>query len=100
MIKLNQTKGGSKVPILGDLPLIGMLFRGVHDSDTESKLYIFVKAYALRPVEGQPGLPQAVGISNENSAAFEKAERKFQHYNDVPGITPKPMEPNDVLNEL
>ena len=100
MIKLNQNKGGNKVPILGDIPLVGILFRGVHNSDTESKLYIFVKAYALRPVEGEKGLPQAEAISNENRAAFEKAERKFQRYNDIPGITPKPMEPNDVLDEL
>ena len=100
MIKLNQSKGGSKVPILGDLPLIGLFFRNIHDSDTESKLYIFVKAYALRPVEGQKGLPQAEAISNENRDAFEKAERTFQRYNDVPGLTPKPMDPNNSLDEL
>lgn len=100
MIKLNQSKGGSKVPILGDLPLVGILFRNIHDSDTESKLYIFVKAYALRPVDGQPGLPQAEAISDENRRAFEKSERTFQKYNDVPGITPKPMDPNNVLDEL
>ena len=63
MIKLNQSKGGSKVPILGDLPLIGVLFRSIDNSDVESKLYIFVKAYALRPVEGVRGLPQAEAIS-------------------------------------
>jgi general secretion pathway protein D len=100
MIKLNQTKGGSKVPILGDLPLIGALFRGIHDSDDGSKLYIFVKAYALRPVEGVKGLPQAEAISKENQDAFEKAQKTFQRYPNMPGTKPKPMEPNDVLEEL
>jgi general secretion pathway protein D len=100
MIKLNQGKGGTKVPILGDLPIIGALFRGIHNSDSESKLYIFVKAYALRPTEGVKGLPEAEAISNENRAAFEKAERTFQTYNDIPGIKPKPMDPNRVLDEL
>jgi general secretion pathway protein D len=100
MIKLNQSKGGSKVPFLGDLPLIGILFRTVNDADHESKLYIFVKAYALRPIDGRKGLPQAENISNENREAFEKSERIFQRYNDIPAIKPKPMDPNNVLDEL
>ncbi|MCP4450167.1 MAG: type II and III secretion system protein [Planctomycetes bacterium] len=41
MLRLNQTKAGKKVPILGDLPLIGMLFRGASNEDIQDKLYIF-----------------------------------------------------------
>ena len=33
MLKMNQTKGGSKVPLLGDIPLLGGLFRSVHNSE-------------------------------------------------------------------
>ena len=51
MLKLNQNKGGSKVPILGDLPLVGGLFRSVDTNDIQSMLYIFVRAEVIRPAE-------------------------------------------------
>ena len=44
MLKLNQSKAATKVPGLGDLPLLGGLFRGSHRSDLQKRLYIFVKA--------------------------------------------------------
>ena len=49
MLKLNQIKGGNKVPLLGDIPLVGGLFRSTSNSADDSKLYIFVKANILRP---------------------------------------------------
>jgi len=98
LVKLNQGKGGTKVPLLGDLPLIGAAFRTVSDKDEQKKLYIFVRAEIIRP-EGQTvakgGL---VRISDRNRAAFEKDELEFQDYNDVPGTKPKPMDPVRVLD--
>ena len=40
LLKLNQVKGGTKVPILGDIPGIGGLFRSTSNTDRETKLYI------------------------------------------------------------
>jgi len=96
LTKLKQSKGGSKVPLLGDIPIVGGLFRTVANSDASSKLYVFVKANILRPDE-TAGLAQLQRISGENRAAFEKAERRFQEYEDWPGIKPKPIEPLRVL---
>ena len=97
LLKLNQTKGGTKVPILGDIPLIGGLFRSTSNTDRESKLYVFVKANILRPDETVAGLPELEKISEKSKVAFEKFEEKFQTYGDWPGIKPKPMEPLRVL---
>jgi type II secretory pathway component GspD/PulD (secretin) len=97
MLKLNQTKGSSKVPLLGDLPLIGTLFRSTSNSALDSKLYIFVKANILRPNETLTGLPELVRISGEQQRAFEKAETEFQEYQNWPGIKPQPMDPLKVL---
>ena len=44
LLKLNQSKGGAKVPLLGDIPLIGGLFRSINNSDIQNKLYVFVKS--------------------------------------------------------
>jgi len=51
LVKLNQSKGGSKVAVLGDIPLIGSLFRSIDNSDVKEKLYVFLKANIVRPYE-------------------------------------------------
>ena len=98
LVKLNQSKGGSKVPILGDLPILGGLFRQVGNRDKQNKLYIFVRAEILRPDETLAGLPDLEKISGRNRVAFELFEEKFQKYEDWPGIKPKPMAPLRVLD--
>ena len=100
LIKLNQSKGGSKIPILGDLPILGGLFRSTSNSDIQRNLYVFVKAEIIRPADAD--LAQADShlhqISDRNREAFEEHEKKFQEYHDWPGIKPKSMEPINVLD--
>jgi type II secretory pathway component GspD/PulD (secretin) len=98
LIKLNQSKGGTKIPILGDLPLIGGLFRSASNSDIQRNLYVFVKAEIIRPSE--TGLAQAdlERISERNRTAFEEHETEFQDYHDWAGIKSKPMKPLKVLD--
>ena len=99
LLKMNQVKGGSKVPILGDIPLIGGLFRSVNNEDTQSKLYVFVKAEIIRPAETVThGMKELEAISERNRIAFEKHEETFQSYANWPGIKPKPVDPPKVLD--
>jgi general secretion pathway protein D len=99
LLKLNQNKGGGKVPILGDIPLIGGLFRSINNKDTQNKLYVFVKAEIIRPAEqAGKGMDQLTAISERDRAAFERSEQQFQAYEDWPGIKPKPVEPAKVLD--
>jgi len=98
MTKLDQTKGGSKVPLLGDLPLIGALFRNAGNKGRQEKLYIFVKAEIIRPAETlTQGLPDLEKLSERNRMAFEKFEQEFQTYKNFPGIKAKPVAPLKVL---
>ena len=94
LVKLNQTKGGSKVPILGDIPLVGALFRSVDDTDTESKLYVFLKANIVRPAS-KANCRICRKFPKRHREAFEKGEKHFQKDEDLPGIKPKPIEPNE-----
>ncbi|MGA2171595.1 MAG: secretin N-terminal domain-containing protein [Sedimentisphaerales bacterium] len=98
LLKLNQSKGGSKVPLLGDIPLVGGLFRSTSDLVTDSKLYVFVKANILRPEETIAGLPELERISERSRNAFEKSEDDFQKYQDWPGLKPPPVDPEHVLD--
>lgn len=99
LVKLNQSKGGSKVPLLGDIPLIGALFRSVDNSDVEKKLYVFLKANMVRPYE-EARLEDLQKMSEEHKKAFEESEAEFQKHEDIPGIKPQPMRPQRVLEEL
>jgi general secretion pathway protein D len=98
MIKLNQSKGGSKVPLLGDIPVVGALFRGVSNSDIQKKLYIFVKAEIIRPSDVLAGSSDLERISERNQRAFEQHEAEFQNYQGLPGMAGRPMEPQRVLD--
>jgi len=85
------------VPILGDIPLIGALFRSVANSDAQSRLYVFVKAHILRPGEEPTGMSDIEIVSRKNRDRFESYEEQMQKYEDWPGIKPKPMDPVRVL---
>lgn len=99
LVKLNQNKGGSKVPILGDIPILGGLFRSVHNSEEGEYLYMFVKAEIIRPDEGSThGMKGLETLSERNRQAFEKRELEYQTYQDWPGIKPKRVEPSKVLD--
>jgi len=94
--KLKQTKGGSKVPILGDIPIVGNLFRTINDSDKSNKLYLFVRADILRP-DDTLGLGGFEEIATRNRREFEREEELFQQKEGFVGIRPEPMDPLRVL---
>ncbi|GAH17939.1 unnamed protein product, partial [marine sediment metagenome] len=95
--KIDQAKGGGKIPLLGDIPLIGGLFRNIRNFSEQSRLYVFVKAHILRPGEEVPGESDIEVVSAKNRATFEKYEKEMQEYEDWPGIKSKPMDPLKVL---
>lgn len=45
---LSDSKGTTRVPILGSLPIIGQLFRVDSKSGSESRFYVFLRATVLR----------------------------------------------------
>lgn len=96
MEKINQGKGGDKVPLLGDIPLVGGLFRSTSNTSTQSKLYIFIKAHILRPGTDLTST-DLIRISKRNRADFEMTEAEMQKYENWPGIKSKPMEPEKIL---
>ena len=47
----------SKAPFLGDLPILGALFRSTSYQRNETELVIIVTPYLVRPVSGQLAVP-------------------------------------------
>ena len=48
LISTKEAKSLNKVPLLGDLPVLGQLFRSVSNSKEESEVVIFLKAKVLK----------------------------------------------------
>jgi pilus assembly protein CpaC len=46
-----------KVPVLGDLPILGALFRSTSYRREETELLVVVTAHIVRPTDGKPGMP-------------------------------------------
>ncbi|MFH1370135.1 MAG: secretin N-terminal domain-containing protein [Planctomycetota bacterium] len=98
IIQLTQNKNNSKVPFLGDIPIVGGLFRNISNTNNQAKLYVFVKANILRPDNTAGGLADLQKMSDKNRGAVEEFEKKFQEHQDWPGIKPKPVDPARVLD--
>ena len=96
---LNQGKTINKVPILGDLPLIGLLFRGINEKDVQSRLYVFVKANIIRPGDELTGKSDIERISQKKRKGFEDFESQFQDLQALPGFKPNPIQPEKVLED-
>lgn len=89
LIERTSGKTVNKVPILGDIPLIGRAFR--HDADSEDKrnLIIFITARVLNP----DGSTYRDVFSQRT--LYEMGIKK----RDLPGYTPPPSEEN-LFNEI
>ncbi len=99
MLKMNQTKSGSGVPLLQDIPLLGGLFKSIHNSQIDENLYMFVKAEIIRPDDATGrGMKELEVLSERNRQAFEKHELEFQNAADWPGLKSKRVPPVKVLD--
>jgi len=96
---VNQNKANTKVPLLGDIPLIGLLFRGIDQTDVQSKLYIFVKANIVKPGDELTGDSDIERISRKRRQRFEEDEARFQGLDSVPGLKPNPVQPKTILED-
>ncbi|MBM4104347.1 MAG: hypothetical protein FJ263_09940, partial [Planctomycetes bacterium] len=97
--EIKQQKNNTKVPILGDLPLVGGLFRSINNTGDQDRLYVFVKANVIRPGDQVAGLKDIQRVSDKYRETFEDMEQKFQKMQSWPGIKSKSMEPEKVLED-
>ena len=57
LLRNTNSNSISKAPFLGDLPILGMLFRSTKFQRQETELVIIVTPYLVRPVSGQLATP-------------------------------------------
>jgi pilus assembly protein CpaC len=57
LLRNSNANSIEKAPFLGDLPILGMLFRSTKFRRAETELVIIVTPYLVRPTSGQLALP-------------------------------------------
>ncbi len=104
----NETKSLSKVPVLGDVPVLGSLFRSKSFQKNETELIFIVTAQLVKPVN-RDDLPQLKGIDglkNGSPLGIEKKGDEIQgrsgfsitgQNSETPAATPKAVEPTKAV---
>src|SRR5688572_22218640 len=86
LLRNSNTNDITKAPFLGDLPILGALFRSTSFRRSETELVIIVTPYLVRPTSGQLALP------SKGYRAPTDVERVFegQTFKGVSGNAPAP----------
>jgi pilus assembly protein CpaC len=84
LLRASNQNSVEKAPFLGDLPILGTLFRSTRFRKAETELVIIVTPYLVRPVNGQMATPvDGYRTPRDGTAVFEG-----QTYNGVSGPRP------------
>jgi pilus assembly protein CpaC len=83
LLQNHNTNSIEKAPFLGDLPVLGALFRSTSYQRDETELVIIVTPYLVRPVSGQLAVP------TDGYRAPDDVQRNFlgQTFNGKTGAT-------------
>jgi len=90
----------NKVPLLGDIPLAGALFRNITHSTTKTVLYAFVKANIVRSSrEGAANFEDLDALSEKHRRRLRRLEKGYQDLPVIPGVPVQPRQRGSVLDE-
>ncbi|MCM3901595.1 MAG: type II and III secretion system protein family protein [Pyrinomonadaceae bacterium] len=105
----NEVNSLSKVPVLGDIPVLGSLFRSKSFQKNETELMFLVTAVLVKPVNrddlpqmrGMDGLKNGSPLGVEPKGAEIQGKTGFsttgQPTEMVPSVTPKTAEPEKAV---
>ncbi|HEX8710153.1 MAG TPA: type II and III secretion system protein family protein [Pyrinomonadaceae bacterium] len=68
LIDNNETRSMSKIPVLGDIPILGALFKSKEFQKQETELMFFITAQLVKPVSPDD-LPQLRGVDGLKSGS-------------------------------
>lgn len=78
LMENNRSSNASQIPILGDIPILGNLFKSKTSSDTKSELLIFVTPHIVQApaqLTGLPGSPNQLSGFITNSVSEQELNR-------------------------
>ena len=90
-----------KVPLLGDIPILGAVFRSVSKTSTSALLYVFVKAHIVRSDTPETlEFEDLDELSEKYRQQLRQQEQDYKHQTIIPGIPDAEREPeSSALDE-
>lgn len=103
LLNNNQQDAVSKFPLLGDMPILGQLFRSTRFQNSESELVIIITPYIVKPSNDELSLPtDGYSMPSDNDRLV-----KFRHSNSDPAARPlsgvptaAKIDPQDAVSKL
>jgi pilus assembly protein CpaC len=89
LLRNTNSNAINKAPLLGDLPILGALFRSTKFRRQETELVIIVTPYLVRPVSGQMALPTK-GYRAPTDAEFNLEGQTFKGVSGPAARVPAP----------
>jgi pilus assembly protein CpaC len=89
LLRNNATNSINKAPLLGDLPILGALFRSTQWQRQETELVIIVTPYLVRPVSGQLASPTR-GFRAPTDVENQLEGQTFKGVSGTPARAPVP----------
>ena len=89
LLRNTNSNAISKAPVLGDLPILGALFRSTKFRRQETELVIIVTPYLVRPVSGQLALP----TKGYRAPTDAEMNLEGQTFKGVSGLPARPAAP-------
>jgi len=93
LLRNSNTNNVDKAPFLGDLPILGALFRSTKYRRAETELVIVVTPYLVRPVSNQIALP----TDGYRAPTAGQLVLEGQSYTGVSGPRPAPASPAPAI---
>jgi pilus assembly protein CpaC len=94
LLKNSNNNNINKAPFLGDLPIIGALFRSTKFQRQETELVIVVTPYLVRPVSNQIALPtDGYRAPDDGQMVFQGQTYKGVSGSVTPTAVPAPVAP-------
>ncbi len=87
----------NQIPLLGNIPVAGALFRNVSYSQNKNVLYVFVKANIVRSEEAS--FKDLDTLSEKHRKKLRELEMGYKNLPIIPGIEPDVEEQHSVLDE-
>ena len=93
LIQDNYSDGNSKVPWLGDIPVIGSLFRAENKSRTKTNVMVFLRPVIIRDSDTQASISEARYSDVRQQMNGYQSDNRIERDRDSPVLPPVPPTP-------
>lgn len=93
LIQDNYSDGNNKVPFLGDLPLIGSLFRAENKNRTKTNVMVFLRPVILHDGETTASISGSRYDQLQQQMSDYRSDNRIERDRDSPALPPRPPGP-------